>query len=71
MPANKLEVLKDFFKCEDWQKLKDLENTDDQAHDLHSLLVNKCNEIIPEKSRIISSDDQPWYTEKIKQQTLI
>ena len=66
MPDNKLEVLKDFFKCEDWQKMKDLENTHEQAQYLHSLLVNKFNEIIPEKSRTISSDDQPWYTEKLK-----
>ena len=66
MPEIKLELLKSQFKCEQWQKLRESNSAHEQAHLFHSQLVKICNNIIPEKNRIISSDDQPWYTERLK-----
>ena len=66
MPEIKLELLKSQFKCEQWQKLRESNSAHEQAHLFHSQLVKICNNIIPEKNQIISSDDQLWYTERLK-----
>ena len=66
MPEKKLEQIKSHFKCEDWQNIKESSNAHEQAFLFHSHIVDICNKVIPEKTRSISSDDQPWYTEKLK-----
>ena len=33
---------------------------------LHNLVLDKLDEFCPEKTRRISSDEQSWYTEKLK-----
>ena len=63
---HKLKILKAHFKCEEWLDLFESKSAHEQAQIFHSQLVQKCNEIIPEKTRVISSDDQPWYTERLK-----
>ena len=63
MPKKNLEQIKSHFKCEDWQNIKESSNAHEQAFLFHSHIVDICNKVIPEKTRSISSDDQPWYTE--------
>ena len=66
MQEHKLNILKSYFKCEQWQSIIESTSAHEQAHLFHSQLVKKCDQIIPEKKKIISSDDQPWYTERLK-----
>ena len=65
-PEEKLKILKSHFKCEKWHKIKESNNAHEQAHYFHTELLNTCNQIIPEKTRKVSSDDQPWFTERLQ-----
>ena len=42
------------------------ESVDVKAEKLHNMVLNKLDEVCPEKIRKISSDDDPWYTEQLK-----
>ena len=48
------------------EKIKESNSAHDQAYYFHSELVLKCDQLIPEKKRKTSSDDQPWFTERLK-----
>jgi hypothetical protein len=39
---------------------------DEKSEILQNMLLNKVEEFLPEKKRKISSDDQPFSTERIK-----
>ena len=54
-PENKLQLLKTHFQCEEWQNLKDSNSAHEKAYIFHSHLNKKCGEIIPEKSRRMTS----------------
>ena len=40
---------------------------DEKAEMLHNIVKSKLDETCPEKTTKIASDDQPWYTDKLKQ----
>ena len=65
-PEDKLKILKSHFKCEQWHKIKESKSAHEQAHYFHTELFSTCDTIIPEKTRRVSSDDQPWYTERFR-----
>ena len=51
---------------QDWKDVIEEQSVDKKAENLHNIIMNKLNEVCPEKDKKISSDDDPWYTEKLK-----
>ena len=51
---------------ESWEKVYDAESAHTKAEIFQQTLVNKVDEIFPEKIRKISSVDAPWMTQKLK-----
>ena len=49
-----------------WREVLEEESVDMKAENLHNMVLNKLDELCPEKNRRISSDDRPWYTEELK-----
>ena len=51
---------------QDWKDVIEEESIDKKAENLHKIVMDKLNEVCPEKDRKISSDDDPWFTDKLK-----
>ena len=66
-PQSGIAKLREWFIDQTWEKVFSTESTHEKARIFQELLVNKCDEIFPEKTRKIQSDDQPWITHKLKQ----
>ena len=49
-----------------WREVLEEDSVDKKAENLHNMVLNKLNEVCPVKDRKISSDDDPWYTDKLK-----
>ena len=49
-----------------WMEVLNTESVDTKAEILHNMVLNKLDECCPEKTRKISSDDEPWFTDKLK-----
>ena len=64
MPESKLNQLK--AHCNKWKITKESESAHKMAKDLHDEIVLSSEKYVPEKTRTISSDDQPWFSEKMK-----
>ena len=43
------------------------ESVDTKAEILHNMVLNKLDECCPQKTRKMSIDDEPWFTDKLKQ----
>ena len=50
-------------KC---REVLEVESVDTKAEVLHNMVLNKLDEYCPEKTRKISSDDEPWFTDQLK-----
>ena len=55
-----------WIKNEKWEEVMKAETVDKKSELFQNLLLSKCNEFLPEKRRIISSDDQPFCSERMK-----
>ena len=55
-----------WIELQDWREVLEEESVDIKAEKLHNMVLNKLNEVCPEKNRRISSDDEPWYTGYLK-----
>ena len=62
----KLSKMKLWIENEDWAKVDDDESAHSKAAKLQNLLVEKYNEFFPEKEKVVSSDDQPYFNEKLR-----
>ena len=49
-----------------WREVLEEESVDIKAENLHNMVLNKLDELCPEKNRRISSDDRPWYTKELE-----
>ena len=58
--------LKDWIQKQEWKEVLEEESVDKKAEILHNMILNKLDEVCPEKFRKISSDDKPWFTEHLK-----
>ena len=67
-PINDLGLLKmsDWLEKEDWRVVLDEKSTNGKAETLQNMLLEKFQEYFPEKHKVISSDDQPFISEKLK-----
>ena len=61
----RLKLMKEWVDKEDWSVVINEKSADKKMEILQKLLVSKYHEHFPEKSRIISSDDEPYYTAKL------
>ena len=57
--------MKKWLENESWKDLYNENSVDKKAEILQNTLFSKYVEYFPEKTRIISSDDQPFYTQKL------
>ena len=55
-----------WIQDQDWTEILKEESVDIKAERLHNMVINKLDEVCPEKNRKISSDDEPWFTENLK-----
>ena len=59
--------MRDWFIDQTWDEVYTAESSHLKAEVFQKLLVDKLDEIFPEKTRKIQSDDAPWITFKLKQ----
>ena len=58
--------MNDWLKTETWQQVFNEPSANLKAEILQNKLLSKVNEIFPEKIRIISCNDQPFFSHKLK-----
>ena len=65
-PQSGLDKFKEWFIDEQWEQVYAAETAHQKADIFHKMLIDKLDEIFPEKTRKINSDDQPWISLKLK-----
>ena len=58
--------MRSWLMSQDWSQIFETSTAHDKAKILQEMLLQKFNEIFPEKTHRVSSDDQPWITHKLK-----
>ena len=66
LPKSGLDKFRIWIQEQDWAQILKAEGADTKAEILHNLVIRKLDELCPEKTRRIASDDRPWYTEQLK-----
>ena len=66
-PQSGFSKMRDWFIDQTWNEVYTAESSHLKAEVFQKLLVDKLDEIFPEKTRKIQSDDAPWITFKLKQ----
>ena len=61
-----LDKMKEWLTNESWQNVFSCQSAHEKAFVFQTSLLEKFYLFFPEKTRKISSDDQPWITEKLK-----
>ena len=65
-PESGLRKMKEWFVDQTWEEVFKAETAHKKAEVFQNMLINILEEIFPEKTRKISSDDQPWITHSLK-----
>ena len=65
-PQSGINLFREWLIDQTWDQVYQSESAHTKADIFQKLLVDKIDEIFPEKFRKISSDDQPWVTFKLK-----
>ena len=55
-----LDLFSFWIKDQNWKEVLDAKSVDEKSEILQNMLMTKCNEFLPIKMRVISSDDQPF-----------
>jgi hypothetical protein len=61
-----LAQFKTWIENQTWKEVLEEESVDTKAERLHNMVLDKLDEVGPEKIRKISHDDKPWFTEQLK-----
>ena len=61
-----LEDMKAWMNSEDWSTFYEEDSANKKMEILQKMMVSKYHQFFPEKSKTISSDDNPYFTEKLK-----
>ena len=67
MPRSGIDQFGDWIKNQTWETVLSAEGAHDKARIFQNLLLEKMNFFLPEKVIKMSSDDKPWYSQKLKQ----
>ena len=65
-PQSGIEKFKSWLIDQTWVEIYKLESAHEKAEKFQNILLQKLEEIFPEKLRKINSDDQPWIGHKLK-----
>ena len=65
-PQSGISKLREWFIEQTWKKVFEAETAHEKADIFQKMLLEKMNEIFPEKTRKLQSDDQPWISYKLK-----
>jgi hypothetical protein len=65
-PESGMRKMKEWFIDQTWEEVYQAESAHKKAEVFQNMLLKIMEEIFPEKERKISSDDQPWITQKLK-----
>ena len=65
-PQSGMTLFTEWLIDQTWDQVYNAESAHQKAATFQKLLVDKIDEIFPEKTRNINSDDQPWITFKLK-----
>ena len=65
-PQSGLDKFRDWFIDQTWEDVYNKESAHEKAEIFQKILVNKVDEIFPQKIRKINSDDQPWISFQLK-----
>ena len=66
-PQSGILKMKNWLIDYQWDEVYSAESAHDKAKIFQNILLEKLDEIFPEKTRKINSDDQPWVSFKLKQ----
>ena len=67
LPQSDIEKMRNWFIDQTWEDIFNQESAHLKAEIFQNVLLQKLEEIFPEKIRKINSDDQPWISHKLKQ----
>ena len=67
LPQSGKDQLRRWLAQQTWDQVVRAESAHDQAMILQSMLMEKVDEYLPEKTVSLSSDDQPWFTPELKE----
>ena len=65
-PQSGFDQLADWFMDQAWDQVYTVQSAHDKAEIFQKMLVEKLDQVFPEKIRKISNDDAPWMTFKLK-----
>ena len=57
---------REWIENKDWAEVIKEESVDKKAETLQNIVLNKLDEVCPERNIKIASDDEPWFSEKLK-----
>ena len=61
-----MNTMGNWIRNQHWGDIYEADSAHDKAQLLQTLLFDKFEELFPEKTRKVSSDDQPWISHKLK-----
>ena len=64
--TDRIKDMKEWIDKEEWVEVKNAESAHKKMEILQNLLVTKYDEFFPEVSKTITSDDQPFYQNKLR-----
>ena len=59
--------MRNWLMQQEWKEVSEAESAHDKAQNLQTMLLQNFYKFFPEKTQKISSDDQPWISNKLKQ----
>ena len=66
-PGSGFEKMTVWMREQTWTEVFQCESAHDKAETFQNMLIEKLDEIFPEKVRTVKTNDQPWITHKLKQ----
>ena len=66
LPASKLTMIRLALQEKDWSNVLNARTANEKADTFHNEIMSILDTIAPQKTRKISNNDQPWYTEQLK-----
>ena len=66
LPESGIEKFKSWIQTEKWESVYAGKTAHEKAQNLQDLLLTNLDKFLPTKTHKISSDDQPWYSLKLK-----
>ena len=67
LPQSGKDQLRRWFGDQQWEEVYSSGSAHDKAMVFQSMIMEKINQYLPEKTVFFSSDDQPWFTPELKQ----